>query len=789
MSAIKFALNHLTLGVLWGATVLLGMAPSVQATPPVTNGLVLHMDAAQVTGTASGAQLDTWSDASGLANHAYRQSESSTGYPQYVASVVNGQPVVRFNSVSANIGDYYRFDRITTIRSVFWVLKENAGVSDGRFLLGDSDFSNYHFHRSYANGPLWDGGYSSANVRNGMTKLMGTPINGTTTSLPSGSFQLVSLVTAGDVSANQISQDRTSHGSWQGDIAEILIYNRPLTSTEENEVGAYLAAKYALSTAYVTPVTPAVPTGVAAAPVSSGAIRVSWLGVSGATKYNLSYKTTIGGSEQVVTAISASPFVVSGLSNGSSYDFKVAAVNSAGTSAYSSVVSATPVVSGAKDILAVVFPSQPAATISGTSVSVTVASATDVTSLSPTYTLSANATGSPASGTPRNFTTPQTYTITAEDNSTKVYTMTVSVMPDTLPPITSGLVLRMDASKITGKVNGTQLNTWVNTSGVPNDAIRQSGSSVGFPKYVTGVLNGKPVVRFNSADATGDSFDFSRISNIRSVFWVLKENAGLSDGHFLLGDDSSYQFHRGDSNGALWANNYSDNHIKNGVTRLMGNAIDGTSVSLPSGSFQLVSLVTDGDVQANRICQDRTAHGSWQGDIAEILIYDRALTGAEELQVGSYLSTKYALSTAYPVLVPPLTPTGIAATPVSSGMVSVSWLAVSGATSYNVSYKTTIGGTQQVMNGVSASPTIITGLTDGTLYDFKVMAINAVGASDYSELVTATPKQSSAKDILSAAFGPLGPATLTGTEVKITVAPCVCHGARSDLHDFTVGVH
>ena len=54
---------------------------------------------------------------------------------------------------------------------------------------------------------------------------------------------------------------------------------------------------------------------------------------------------------------------------------------------------------------------------------------TSVTSLSPTYEVLAGASGSPASGDPRNFTTPQTYRITGADGSKLDYT--VAVVPYT----------------------------------------------------------------------------------------------------------------------------------------------------------------------------------------------------------------------------------------------------------------------------------------------------------------------------------------------------------------------
>ena len=55
----------------------------------------------------------------------------------------------------------------------------------------------------------------------------------------------------------------------------------------------------------------------------------------------------------------------------------------------------------------------------------TVPYATDVTALAPNIKVSADATVAPASGTSRDFSKPQTYTVTARDGSTKSYVVTV----------------------------------------------------------------------------------------------------------------------------------------------------------------------------------------------------------------------------------------------------------------------------------------------------------------------------------------------------------------------------
>ncbi len=82
-----------------------------------------------------------------------------------------------------------------------------------------------------------------------------------------------------------------------------------------------------------------------------------------------------------------------------------------------------------KDIFTFNFPGQGAATINGTNITITVPYATDITALSPTYLCSALATCSPASGTTQNFTSPQTYTVTAQDSTTQTYLVTVTVAP------------------------------------------------------------------------------------------------------------------------------------------------------------------------------------------------------------------------------------------------------------------------------------------------------------------------------------------------------------------------
>ncbi len=79
-----------------------------------------------------------------------------------------------------------------------------------------------------------------------------------------------------------------------------------------------------------------------------------------------------------------------------------------------------------KDILEFVLPGAGSIPISSTTLGVTVPKSTDVTKLAPTLTLSPLAQVVPPSGTPRDFTKPQTYTVTAQNGSSQAYTVIVA---------------------------------------------------------------------------------------------------------------------------------------------------------------------------------------------------------------------------------------------------------------------------------------------------------------------------------------------------------------------------
>lgn len=88
----------------------------------------------------------------------------------------------------------------------------------------------------------------------------------------------------------------------------------------------------------------------------------------------------------------------------------------------------------------------------------------------------------------------------------------------------------------------------------------------------------------------------------------------------------------------------------------------------------------------------------------------------------------------------PSAPGGVAAS-AGNAQVTVSWGAVSGATSYNVYWATSSGvlkSTGTKITGAS-NPHTHTGLTNGTTYYYMVTAANAAGESVESSEASATP--------------------------------------------------
>ncbi|WP_239618031.1 lytic polysaccharide monooxygenase [Cohnella mopanensis] len=109
-----------------------------------------------------------------------------------------------------------------------------------------------------------------------------------------------------------------------------------------NSAGESANSSQASATPIAGTTIPAAPTGLTAT-AGNAQVALSWTASAGATSYTVKRATTSGGPyTNVATGVTATSYTNTGLTNGTAYYYVVSASNSAGSSANSAQVSATP---------------------------------------------------------------------------------------------------------------------------------------------------------------------------------------------------------------------------------------------------------------------------------------------------------------------------------------------------------------------------------------------------------------------------------------------------------------
>ncbi|MFN8283292.1 MAG: GEVED domain-containing protein [Chitinophagales bacterium] len=127
--------------------------------------------------------------------------------------------------------------------------------------------------------------------------------------------------------------------------------------------------------------------------------------------------------------------------------------------------------------------------------------------------------------------------------------------------------------------------------------------------------------------------------------------------------------------------------------------------------------------------------------------------------------------------VPPTTtcgaPNGLASSAITTTGATVSWTAVSGATSYTLQYKTSAATTWTSVTGITTTSRALTGLTAGTTYNFQVSATCSSGTSAYTASTFTTTTTA------STCGTPTGLASSSITTTGATVSWTAVSGATS----------
>jgi hypothetical protein len=537
----------------------------------------------------NGSALSQWTDQSGNKRNATQNTGPSQ--PMLVNGAVNGLPAVRFDGindfltfslpvnglggmslflVAANTQNQNGGPTGAERAALFW--NENAGW--GTLYLSPYQSSvSFRFGTTQSeNAPNY---VRSASVGNAFT--LSTAIkNGTTDSLYVNGTQVVNAgdklpTIAGCQATSSLGRGYNNNTYYAGDIAEVLIYERALTSAERQVVEQYLNQKY-FSSLPVAPQITQQPTSVTVTEPDPTTFSVTATGT-----VPLIYQWRRNGT--AISGATGSSYTLSptsrGSDNGAQFDVVVRNVSGAVTSVVASLT-----------VVAVSSPS------------------------------------------------------------------------------TNGLAvwLRADAGAVT---SGSALTQWSDQS--TNNRNATQGTASNRPTLVNGAINGLPAVRFDGVDdfltfdlpvnGLGGISLFVVTANTQNqnggpsgaeraaLFW--NENAGWGT-LYLSPYQSSVSFRFGTTqpeNGTNYVRSASigsaftlSTAIKNGTTDSL--YVNGTQVVNAGGKLPTIAAC-QATGSLGRGYNDNTYYA---GDIAEVLIYNRALTTIERQQVEQLLISKYGLT-------------------------------------------------------------------------------------------------------------------------------------------------
>lgn len=222
---------------------------------PVTDGLVLLLDGDSLA-DAAGA-VSVWGDESGSATQA-----ETLRQPVAVADAINGHGVVRFDGVDDRLDLASNlFTPASLPRTIFTVFQSDdfrghilgtgaptAGALTSRGY-GIGVAANKPFAKAHSTSGLWL--LSADNVAQSGPQIVAASFTNAGAELRSGCTLSASATTPMPADFATASVGGTHDGveSFAGDIAEILVYDRLLTSEEHTQVWDYLAEKYTIATA------------------------------------------------------------------------------------------------------------------------------------------------------------------------------------------------------------------------------------------------------------------------------------------------------------------------------------------------------------------------------------------------------------------------------------------------------------------------------------------------------------------------------------------------------------
>ncbi len=574
-------------------------------------------------------------------------------------------------------------------------------------------------------------------------------------------------------------------------------------STTAFPVNSWQASNYWVDAVYsqTLPSVPAAPTGVTAT-AGNGSATVSWTAPSSSpsiTSYTVTpyVGTTAGTPVTVNGSPPATTATLSGLTNGTTYTFKVTATNSLGTgpaSAASNAVTPAAVPAAPTGVTATTAGSG-AVSVSWTAPS----SSSSITSYTVTpYVGTTAGTPGTVSGSPpattatlSGLTNGTTYTFVVTATSS-VGTSTGSAASNPATPEASlscpcnvfgtqtpGTVDSGDGSSVnlgmafttdtTGYVTGVRFyKASTNTGTHVGSLWSASGTLLAQATFSNETASGWQQVSFSTpvAATAGTTYVVSYYDpkghysvtanglntqvNAPPLYALASANAPNGNGLYLYGSGAAFP------TSTYQASNYFVDPVfttaampaaPTAVTATAGNGSATVSWTAPPGTMTSYTVTP---YVGTTVGTPVTVNGSPPATTATLSGLTNGTTYTFKVTATNSLGTgpASAASNAVTPAAVPAAPTGVTATTAGSGAVSVSWTAPSSSssiTSYTVTpYVGTTAGTPGTVSGSPPATTAtLSGLTNGTTYTFVVTATSSVGTSTGSAASNpATPEAS-----------------------------------------------
>ena len=300
---------------------------------------------------------------------------------------------------------------------------------------------------------------------------------------------------------------------------------------------------------------------------------------------------------------------------------------------------------------------------SGLNLEIVVPRSASLSALAPTFSLSAFATSSPASGTVRNFTSPQNYTVTAQDGTTQTYTLTVTRITNVgtgyeAMVLNSGPVSYWPLNETSGTTavdmaSGLNNITYGGTYTLGSAGLRSDGNtSVLFTSTTTADSGNTRVAYNNSLNPKQFSVECwvePTNTTVQYLVSLQDRTTGSRTGYAIWKNNGSAGF------GMQWTSSGTNNPSINGATPALAGQVyhvvgtyDGTTFKLyVNGNLEAFSDSTYVPASAGQLgftIGSRNGNSAAPSYIQDVALYSRALSAAEILShyTGAPATLSYA---------------------------------------------------------------------------------------------------------------------------------------------------